>query len=380
MKVAILCINYHKKGGSERRTYELVERLTKAGDEVHVFANKFADINKQVIIHKVPMIKLLSFLKGLSFATISKQSLKKFKFDIIHSQARTLSQDLVTVGGGCHRDYLSRTLGDKAPFLRFLKLLNPLHLVTCAIESYQYRKEHCSKIIANSNLSKKGILRYHQYPEEDIIVIHNGVDTKDFCPENCPLYNENIREKFNLSLNDLIILLVGAGFARKGVEYLIKAVAQLGEETIKTYQIKVLIVGKGNHSPYLNLAKELNIKDRVVFAGSTSRVKEFYAASDIFILPTLFDPFANTTLEAMATGLPVITSYTNGVSEIIEDGINGFVTGATDTKGIAEKIKILLEQDFREKMGEEARKTAQKYTWDLTAKKTREVYEEIVKS
>ncbi|MBI5286983.1 MAG: glycosyltransferase family 4 protein, partial [Deltaproteobacteria bacterium] len=121
--------------------------------------------------------------------------------------------------------------------------------------------------------------------------------------------------------------------------------------------------GKGNYKRYLKLAKRLGIEKDVVFEGPVRDVKDYYYASDIFVLPSIYEPFSNACLEAMAAGLPVVTSRVNGVSEILTDGEDGMIIDDPTNPGeITEKIAPLLEKKRRLRMGWAARVKAEGYT------------------
>ncbi len=374
-KIAILIENFDKKGGSERRTYELVKQLIKRGHNITVFANSWSNIptfeGEGINFVKVPMTRWpFRFMAPLTYAFFADKAVKKEDFDIIHSQTRTYYQDVATLGGGCHRAWIDEGSS--------FKLLDPFHRAVLSIEKKQFQNGNYKRIIVNSKLSKNGILKFYPVPEERIKVIYNGVDTKRFNPINKEKYRTEIRKKHNLSDNDFVILYVGSGFKRKGVSYLIEAVARLGNDYINKNSIRLLIVGKDNLMPYKRLAAQNGIDKNVIFVDYASETEKYYAASDIFALPTFFDPFANVTLEAMASGIPVITTRKNGASEIIEDGKDGFVINSPlEIDAIAEKIRALLNSKMRNEMGNMAREKSKGFTWDRMAEETLKVYDEI---
>jgi UDP-glucose:(heptosyl)LPS alpha-1,3-glucosyltransferase len=175
-----------------------------------------------------------------------------------------------------------------------------------------------------------------------------------------------------------VILYVGSGFKRKGVSYLIEAAARLGNDSLNKNRIKLLIVGKDRLWPYKRLAAKAGIDKNIIFVDYASETEKYYAASDIFALPTFFDPFANVTLEAMASGIPVITTKKNGASEIIEDGKDGFVINSPlEIDMLAEKIRGLLNPMMRKEAGDNARKKAMNLTWERMTEETLKVYDEI---
>jgi UDP-glucose:(heptosyl)LPS alpha-1,3-glucosyltransferase len=277
---------------------------------------------------------------------------------------------VATLGGGCHRAWIDEGSS--------LKLLDPFHRAVLSIEKRQFQNGNYKRIIVNSKLSKNGILKFYPVPEERIKVIYNGVDTVRFNPINKEKYKTEICKKHNLSDNDFVILYVGSGFKRKGVSYLIEAVSRLGNDSINKNRIKLLIVGKDRLWPYKRLAAKFGIEKNIIFNDYASETEKYYAASDIFALPTFFDPFANVTLEAMASGIPVITTKKNGASEIIENGKDGFVINTPlEIDALTEKIRALLSPELRKEAGDNARKKAMNLTWDRMTEETLKVYDEI---
>jgi UDP-glucose:(heptosyl)LPS alpha-1,3-glucosyltransferase len=140
---------------------------------------------------------------------------------------------------------------------------------------------------------------------------------------------------------------------------------------------RVVVVGKGDPGPYRRILGEGGAEGRVLFTGSVAGAEEYLLGADAFVFPTIYDPFANACLEAMAAGLPVITSAVNGVSEVIRDGVSGFVVeDPMDDAGIAERMERLLSVGLRRRMGEEARRAAEGLTMERNAVETLSILEE----
>lgn len=367
MKIAIVSILFNTAGGSERRTYQLTKGLIDAGHEVEVFASGIEDMDLGAKVNRVPISPGPSFLKILSFKKNLKRLLDKSAFDVIHNQIRPFNDGIVTVGGGCHADYLERS--GKSGIL-----LNPLDLVIIRMEKEQYRKGGCRGVITNSELSKRGILKHYPIPPEKVHVAYNGVDTVKFSPDAVLKKRAATRAKLGI-YDEPAALFLGSGFERKGLEAAIRALALVKSMEGAVNQLKLVVVGKDDHRPWRKLAARLGVTDMVVFAGQTGSPADFYGAADIFALPTMFDPFSNATLEAMSCGLPVITTAENGVSEIIRDGENGFILRKPDDHmGLASTLGYLACEKARKAAGTKARVTAENFTWDKTLQKTINVY------
>lgn len=346
MKIAFIKRNFSHYGGAEKYLATFIEQLKNEGHEIHIFSNKWQP-NDGVVFHKVRILPFGSFLKAYTFNRNLKINLKDFP--CVVSFERTTCQHIYRAGEGCHIRWLElRCLIE--PFFKKLSFkINPLHRYYLNIERKIFEKTPI--IIANSNMVKNEILQYYGISEKKITVIYNGVDTRKFAQKN----KNELRQKYNIPDDQRVIVFVGSGFKRKGLDTLIKAVALLKQKPL------LLIIGKGNEKQYKKSCKKFGIENKVFFMGIRKDIENFYALADIFVLPTLYDPFSNATLEAMASGLPVVTTKNNGAAELIEQAKEGYtVESLFDAHELAEKIALTLNN--AEKMGQLARKKAEQFT------------------
>jgi len=368
MKVAIVSIRFDTKGGSERRTYQLARGLIGAGHDVEVFAAEVEDMDLPARVSIVPMMPGPSFMKVRSFSrNVNRMLSGRPDIDVIHNQIRPYTDGIVTVGGGCHAEYLERS-GKTFGFL------NPLNRVVLGMERERYKAGGCRAVITNSEFARKGLLKHYPIPPERVFVAYNGVDNAKFNPERITEYRRAVRAGYGYK-DEPVALFVGTGFERKGLSSVIRALAVVKGMEQEINRLRLLVVGKDDPGPYERLANGLGVSERVTFAGATAEPEKFYGAADIFVLPTQYDPFSNATLEAMASGLPVVTTKYNGVSDIINDGENGLVVNNADNPSdIAAALSYLSCEKVRREMGARARKTAEGLTWDKTLEKTLDVY------
>lgn len=377
MKTALIHKNFSHYGGTERYITNLSKALLNAGHEVHVFANKWEEADG-VNFHKVPMFKLGKTAKMLSFAWFTRNVVQDKRFDIVQGFGKTVRQDIFRTGGGVHRAWMKESLvAIRSPFLRRLKyltrLLSAAQWLTLFIEGQTFKKGNYRRIIAVSERVKRQIMEYYHVPSEAIAVIHNGVDLSIFNTDGRREARDKVRERFGIGDEDILLIFASTNFQLKGLEYLIRGMARIDMPALK-----LLVVGGDDKGPYETLACSLGIGDRVVFAGKGMDMTEFYQAGDAFAYPTLYDPFANVCLEAMACGLPVLTSRVNGVSDIITDGVDGLLLNdPSDDLEIADKIKSLLDDGKRVEMGERAQNLSQRYGMERHIEKVIALYEEI---
>jgi UDP-glucose:(heptosyl)LPS alpha-1,3-glucosyltransferase len=201
------------------------------------------------------------------------------------------------------------------------RVLSPKQWTQGYIENAPYKKKQFSKIIAISDMVKQDIMQWYRVPEDQIQVVYNGVDTERFHPRNHQ-YREEIRRRHGIG-DEFVILFVSNNFRMKGLGYLVKALAEIRQEDCRLF--KLLVLGRDRQGPYLRLAKKMQIPQEVVFVGSTDEPEKYYGAADLLVHPTFYDACSLTVLEGLASGLPVVTTISNGASDVISQGEDGWV-------------------------------------------------------
>jgi UDP-glucose:(heptosyl)LPS alpha-1,3-glucosyltransferase len=371
MRIALVRKKYTYYGGSEGFSQTLIRKLAQEGHEVHIFAIMWdaSEPLNNIHFHKVPAITFNSFFRDLTFALSTFLVMKRKHFDIIQSHDKTLFQDIYRAGDGCHIEWLRQRWKRTGLPGKVSIILNPYHWLILIMERMILKGHRFKKIIAISELVKRNIIEHYHVDERDIEVIYNGVDLERFSPENRKQYKDEIRRKHSIDKNDFVILLVGSGFERKGVEYLLRA------SELVTEPITVLIVGKGSEKKMRRYIK----RQRGIFCGPQKEIYKYYAASDIFVLPTIYEPFGNVHLEALASGLPVITTRLSGAAEIIQEGVQGFIIDKPeDINILAEKITILMDKDKNIRMGLEARILAENFSLEVHIEKILKLYQSLL--
>ncbi|MFQ6111352.1 MAG: glycosyltransferase family 4 protein [Nitrospinota bacterium] len=377
MKIALLRSSVHPWGGAERYVWSLAGELSRRGHEVHVFARRWEEPpGSSVTFHKVPVLGGLSFLKVLTFALLSQAMLRGESFDIIHSFDRTLPQDIYRAGDGLHREWL-RVSAPHLPFwLRWSRWLNPLHWSILWLEGKILREKSC-RVTAISKRGAKEIARHFPQRAGSVPVLFNGVDLEEFSPEK-RRFRQEMRERLGLGLEDFVVLFVGTGFFRKGLGPLIRA---LGLLKARGKEVRLLVAGRSAPYSYRRLARDLGVEGWLFFAGGSREVSKLYGASDAFVLPALYEPFGNVCLEALASGLPTILSSRSGGAEILTHGEDGLlVSDPGDPEEIARLIERVMDKEFSRKLGEAARRLAERFTIAANADATEALYREVLEA
>ncbi len=333
MKVLFLKKHYHPFGGAEIYLQNLAQHLAKEGEEVYLLTSRWEGDPG----FKVHSIKIFSFFySDLAFALKAKNKAKEFRDCVIFSFDRTLFQHIYRASDGCHLRWLENRKKFLEPFYRSLILdYNPKHLVLKWLEKKCL--ENSKIIVTNSRMVREDFGKFYGTEiYEKCRVIYNGVDLKKFRPvtEEKKLL---LRKELSIPEEEPVLLFLGSGYFRKGLVSVLRALSLLREGLL-------IVVGKEKKLRYFKrFAERLGITGRVRFLGAQKEVVKLYQAADVFVLPTIYDPFSNACLEALACGLPVITTSANGAAEIIKDGKNGFVLDLpVDMEELAYKIEQVL--------------------------------------
>lgn len=238
--------------------------------------------------------------------------------DAIMSLERVWQCDVYRAGDGVHRAWLARRAHYDSVLRKIRGIFNRKNRGILRLEESLFSHGGASRVIVNSQMVKREIVQLYGCPEELIDVVRNGLPFEEF--RFTPEARRQSREALGLAPDATAVLFVGSGWERKGLRFAMKAV-----ENCADARMQLLVAGRGARAKYRS--------PKLRFLGLVSDLPGLYAAADIFLLPTIYDPFSNACLEAMATGLPVITTNGNGFSEVIEEGLDGSVIEEPDDIG-----------------------------------------------
>jgi UDP-glucose:(heptosyl)LPS alpha-1,3-glucosyltransferase len=372
MRIGIAHIEYSRQKGIERCAVELAERIAAQGHEVHFYCSQWKlGEDSRLIPHYVRTWNVVNSTRIATYAISGQRSLRGGKYDVTHSHGGVVGCDIVTAHS-CHRVGMEvrRELKEKAPRAR--RNWGVADQIRLMIEQKNYAGRRYRKVIAVSEGVRRELIKCYDVPVSDIVVIPNGVDLDEFNPANRLRFRDQIREQLQISLDAPVLIFVGNEFNRKGLRFIIEALP-----LVKITELKLLVLGGDDKSPYLKLAHKLGVDKQIVFLGNVQDISRYYAVSDLLVLPTFYEAFSVATLEAAASGLPLIVTKVNGTEELVREGYNGsFVR--RDSKEVAEKIQVFLQdRDKLAKLGANGRKSAEEYSWDIIVEKALQVYEEI---
>ena len=357
------------KGGAERYCANFCRMLAEKGHKVFILAKECdKDINPSITHIPVSVNNFTSSTKNLSFHRNCQQALKILSVDKVYALSRTYPSDGFRVSDPLHLLWMDIRYPGR--IANFIQKINPRHKTILKLESRIFNPEHTKVVITNSRLAKKQVCRVYSFPEERVYVIYNGVDLKKFSPSM-----SSMPHKKNVPVQ---LLFVAMDFKRKGLAHIINALALLKAESVGCC---LKVVGRGKTGPYKKQAKKLGVAGLIEFAGPSGEVETFYRAADLLVFPTMYDPFANVCLEALACGLPVITTTNNGAAEVINEGSTGYIIDSEKPvpMQIARKVMQFESMPLRERenMARLARAGAEEFTITGNVEKTIEIFERI---
>jgi UDP-glucose:(heptosyl)LPS alpha-1,3-glucosyltransferase len=391
MRIAVVSPFLDRRHGTERCIVEQIERIAREpGCEIHIYSQRVEDLAVlpfsrgafpampgSLFWHKVPSIHgpyLFQFLWWFQANRVKRwfdAHFRSLRFDLVFSPGiNCLDADAIAVHivfHEFHRLAREELRFRNVPFRDWPRLVHR-RLYYRLIRMLEKRVYPVSRVrlAAVSRLTASELTRH--FGRSDVTVIPNAVDTAVFHPAARVARRAAARHAFALGRNDVLLLLLGNDWKKKGLACLLKAMAACPDLPLRT-----LVAGRDDPSPYRPVLERLGLQHRVQFVGSSPDVLQFYAAADVYVGPSLHDSFALPPAEAMACGLPVITSSQNGGAEMITDGEDGFVlSDPRDSAALASLLRRLCEQpDLRRRIGANAARTSQEYTWERNATETR---------
>jgi UDP-glucose:(heptosyl)LPS alpha-1,3-glucosyltransferase len=358
VKVAIVRQRYSPYGGAERFVARALPALARAGVDLTLISRKQQGWGARRFL-KVDPFYLGNLWRDWSFARAARRAWRREHFDVVQSHERIPGCDVYRAGDGVHRRWLELRRAAATPLERVGMALNPYHGYVCSAEKRMFEHPRLRAVICNSKMVRDEIQRDFRIAPEKLHVIYNGVDLDHFHPRQRAQLRSAARAEIGCSAGDTVFAFVGSGFSRKGLLAAVRAVSLTPHWLV--------VVGRDRFPETSN--------PRVKFVGGKEDVRPYYAAADCFLLPSRYDPFPNTALEALAMGLPAIVSARCGAAEVIEPGVNGWVCQPDDVPGIA---RLMQDADAAVRagkpLGQAARATAERFGFDAMAKQLVDLY------
>ena len=382
MKIGLAILNAEpERGGAERYTVELGASLVGRGHEVYLLASRFArDVEPA---KQVRLAGAAGSRTGRYRAYIDSldEHLKTAKYDIVHAMLPVHRCDLYHPHAGIEvfnlaMGHLRHAGAIRQAISHLSNQLNIKRRVYAAVET-ELLEQNGAAVLCLSRAMQQIAEEHHRLREGQAYVLVNGVDLERYDPARREgTIRGETRAAYGIGTGDVAALLMANNYRLKGLRQAMQVLAGLkaaGQE-----RAKLLVVGREPVEPYRRLAASLGVADRVVFAGATADPCAFYAACDLFVLPTAYDSCSLVVLEALAMGKPVITTRRNGACEAMSDGKQGFVIeDQADVEGFREAWESLLNDGLRGQMAEAALRLRGQLSKERHVDRLVEIYETI---
>ena len=371
MRVALVILHADpRRGGAERYTVDLAAALIARGHDVRVIATTFSDVVTPA--HRVQLNasswtrtgRYRKFLDELDGHLDQADG----KYDIVHAMLPVRRCDVYHPHAGMAAEQTRR----------MNVIFNPRRVVMAAVETELLARPIPPIVLSLSEYVKRNIFKlYPGLPIDRLVTLFNAVDLKRFDPSR-PFAREAGREDlFPVNPNRPFALMIAQDFLRKGLRETLEALASIEP----AQRPALVVVGKGDTGPYERMMRMMRLSADVIFRGPTDAPDRYYRMADFFVLPTKHDPCSLVVLESLAMGVPVISTIFNGATEIMTEGVHGYVLpDPRDVRAIANAMTKMLDALRRERMSRACLELRPRLSFEHHLDRLEEIYRGVVKS
>jgi UDP-glucose:(heptosyl)LPS alpha-1,3-glucosyltransferase len=368
LRIAFVVHDYNRHVGHSRYVAELATRFRRDHD-VHVYTNTVDDTDTAgLTFHHVPAWRPNALASILSFVVPATLKVRG-RYDVVHAQGLCGFRHNLATAHFCQTAWFDALAREG---VRLTWRQQVFRRLVTGLERRALCQPATRRVIAISERVRADLAgTYHR--RRGVDVVYHGTDTVTFHPDNRGRYRRDVRAAAGIPDERFVALYVGD--MKKGAAAAIRAVARVPGVTL-------LILSGSGPGPYRAVAEAERVADRVIFHPHSKRVETFFAAADAFVFPTVYDPYGLVISEAMAAGLPVVTSRTAGASELITDGQDGLLTERPwDADALAAHLARLRDDPgLCARLGTAARVRTEPFTWDRTAAQTLSVYGRVLEA
>ena len=344
MKIAFVHKRFGLEGGTERMLESLVRGLAARGHEVHVYCGKLDprfNRTRVATFHRLPVIGFSPGMRALTLLILTALLVRPRRFDAVVHLGRTGPGDVYRAGGGSHRTFYALLKGRARTAWARVRLATSLrHRIALGHERRALAAG--GLVVVPSRRALQDLITEYGAAAQAVRVIPNGVDLDRFHPKGRSLFFAEQREALSLGPEELVLLFVGSDFWRKGLDRALAALARLGPHGEEP---RLLVLGDDPAKmEFEALAVTLAVRDRVTFLARHPSPEKLYATADLLVIPTRRDPYANVTVEALAAGMPVVTTRENGaVGELPGSEALCVLVDPDDADELAASIRAMLD-------------------------------------
>jgi UDP-glucose:(heptosyl)LPS alpha-1,3-glucosyltransferase len=377
MHIALVKKHYSlRRGGAERYCVNLARGLMRLGHCVTVVGERIdPELAGEVRFLPVRVWHSSSWAKNLSFAWNAAAVTGRSGCDVSIGLCPTMAVDVFRVTGRIHPYWMS--IRYRHPLWRLVQELNPRHQAILHLEREIFeRSVSIQRVIVQSQLERRLVDDYYGVGPERVRVIYNGVDTSTFRPD-VRAEAGAVRTELNVPRGaPLLVFASVADYSGKGLGSVLEALAKVHDR-----RTHLLVVGGARSEPFVRQAERLGVGSRVRFLARQQRLERYLGAADLFVLPSIYEPFPNVNLEALACGAPVLTTATSGGADVIQEGANGYVvSGGYAVSEMVERIDGHLGASaaFRADMSQHCWEIARELTVERNAACVAELCQEVL--
>lgn len=357
MKIGLVRRGFSRTGGAESYLRRFGRALAEAGHEAILYTTMDWPRGEW------PYGQLIRSVASSPLRFAKAVQTSRHPDEVLFSLDRIFRCDCYRAGDGVHKLWLERRIAHEPGWRAFFRFMNHKHAEILELERALFRQRGARYVIANSRMVQREITTEFAYPDDKITVIYNGLPDTHF--NRKPQTRVEMRYEWGLRENDVALLFAGSGWDRKGLRYAVQSVGRVSNRNVR-----LLVAGTGRKRGYNS--------SKVRFLGPVTDMQSLFAATDLFVLPTVYDPFSNACLEALSHGMPVITTATNGFAEIIVSGVHGeVISRADDVVALHQAIEKWIDPNRRESAREPCAELARGYTIERNVEQTMKVLERL---
>ena len=306
------------------------------------------------------------------FARAACKRLQHERDALVQAHERVPCCDIFRAGDGVHAAYLEQRRRFESPWGRAALKLSAFHNAILRLERSVFTSARLKAVIVNSAMVADEVVHHFGFSRERIHLVPNGIDLTRYRPEARAEYRIALRKRFGTEQDRPVALLVGSGYARKGLETAIKALARSRSGA------ELWVVGRDKRPEFFaQLAERMGVGPSLKLFGPQPDPLPYYAAADILILPSVYDPFPSTVLEALATGLPVVTSTSCGARDLATQLDSGLLCDPLDVDGVALALNRAFALTADPATITKARAIAADYSLDAMIERMLAVYQHL---
>ena len=368
MKIAYLTQSVDHVSGLGRIVAAIGSHMITRGHEVSCVSQVCEEPRMQWL--RIPRSHLSNGLDKILYRAFEPGMTRKVNAQVSHSMGVGWSADVVSAQS-CHRAGMEmrNTLPANRIKRRNLGLYDRLSL---ADESRLMSSKSTRVIVAVSELVRNQLIHWYGIPQQKIVVIPNGIDTKKYAE---PIDRDRVRTRFRIQHETTALGFLGNEFDRKGVQTIIEALPAL-----RDLPVHLFVAGGDDSWPFQRLAEKLGVAQQVHFMGRITFPEEFLRVIDLFVFPVVYEPFGMVVIEAMAAGTPVITTESVGAVEGMTNGREGvFLQDPHSAQELSGAIRTVCEdRELRESLSQAGRLAAQKFEWGAIGSTVEQVYQRVL--